>query len=68
MMRKDKCPPAYLNKVNPKQSEQEKYFKVHLDKRLTWKKHIGKTTKVISAYWHAIPYPINNKSFLINLF
>lgn len=39
-MGKKTCPPVYLNKKQLPQEDDAKYLGIHLDKRLTWGKHI----------------------------
>jgi hypothetical protein len=34
------CPPAHINNVQLSQEEDIKHFGIHLDRRLTWHKHI----------------------------
>jgi hypothetical protein len=38
--RRATCPPVYINDVQLPQSEDVKYLGLHLDRRLTWHKHI----------------------------
>ena len=39
-MRRETCPPVFLNNQPLPQSENAKYLGMHLDRRLTWQKHI----------------------------
>jgi hypothetical protein len=38
--RRETCPPAHVNNVQLPQEEDDKYLGLHLDRRLTWHKHI----------------------------
>jgi hypothetical protein len=38
--RRNTCPPVSLNNRQLKQCEDVKYLGMHLDRRMTWKKHI----------------------------
>jgi hypothetical protein len=40
MTRRATCPPVHINDVKLLQSEEVKYLGLHLDRRLTWRKHI----------------------------
>ena len=55
-MRKGTCPPVTLNDQYIPQSEVVKYLGIHLDKRLTWKKHLWTKRKQLGIkfnkmYW-----------------
>jgi hypothetical protein len=38
--RRENCPPVHINNVHLPQQEDVKYLGLHLDRRLTWRKHI----------------------------
>jgi hypothetical protein len=38
--RRETCPPVHINNVQLPQTEEVKYLGLHLDRRLTWHKHI----------------------------
>lgn len=55
-MGKKTCPPVFLNKKQLTQSEEAKYLGIHLDRRLTWSKHILSKRKQLGCkltkmYW-----------------
>lgn len=55
-MRRETCPPVLLNGHPLPQSEDAKYLGMHLDRRLTWKKHIFTKRKQLGIklqkmYW-----------------
>lgn len=65
-LKRQTCPPVNIYSVNIPQAEEAKYLGMHLDRRLTWRKHIWTKrkqldTKVRSMYWL-----IGNKSKLSN--
>lgn len=54
--RKGNCPPVTLNNISLPQEETAKYLGLHLDRRLTWRKHIQMKskqlrTKYSKMYW-----------------
>jgi hypothetical protein len=67
--RRGKCPPVHINNVEFPQTEEVKYLGLHLDRRLTWHKHIFTKRKQLGIaltkmYWlleHKSKLSINNK-------
>jgi hypothetical protein len=54
--RRETCPPVHINIVQLPQEEDIKYFGLHLDRRLTWHKHIFAKRKQLGIaltkmYW-----------------
>jgi hypothetical protein len=54
--RRATCPPVHVNDVQLPQSEEVKYLGLHLDRRLTWRKHIFTKRKhlgltLTKTYW-----------------
>lgn len=54
--RKDTCPPVKLNGIELSQSNEAKYLGIHLDRKLTWRKHIFTKRKALglklrTMYW-----------------
>lgn len=47
-MRKARCPPVLLNDVAVPQVDEVKYLGMHMDRRLTWKKHIKAKRKQLN--------------------
>lgn len=55
-LRKDTCPPVKLNNKSIPQSNDVRYLGIHLDRRLTWQKHIFTKRKQLglklrNMYW-----------------
>lgn len=55
-MKRDECPPVTINGTQLKQETSAKYLGIHLDRRLTWQKHIFSKrkqlgTKFRQMYW-----------------
>jgi hypothetical protein len=55
-IRKDTCPPVFINDVQLPQEGNVKYLGLHLDRRLTWHKHIFTKRKhlgitLTKMYW-----------------
>ena len=46
-LKRDTCPPINLNDAEIPQANEVKYLGIHLDKRLTWKKHIQTKRKAL---------------------
>ncbi|KOC66376.1 RNA-directed DNA polymerase from mobile element jockey [Habropoda laboriosa] len=68
------CPEVKLNNENLKTKDSVRYLGLHLDRRLTWKKHIKTKRKQLdlkmkSMYWilgHKSPLTLYNKLLLIS--
>lgn len=55
-LRREQCPPIYLNNIEIPQSTSMKYLGLHLDNKLTWRDHINKKKQHIelrlkNLYW-----------------
>lgn len=55
-MKRETCPPVFLNNQQLPQTDDTKYLGMHLDRRLTWKKHIFTKRKQLGLrfqkmYW-----------------
>ena len=51
-LRRETCPPVKINNCELPQAEDVKYLGIHLDRRLTWGKHILTKRKQLSnMYW-----------------
>jgi hypothetical protein len=50
--RREKCPPVHINSVQLPQEDDIKYLWLHLDKRLTWYKHIFAKTEITRNHLH----------------
>ena len=63
-LRTETCPYVYLNNIIIPQSKEVKYLGIHLDRRLTWQKHLN--TKIIQMKLkaHQINWLLNSKSKL----
>lgn len=49
ILRKDFCPPVHLNgQIIPK-ADDAKYLGIHLDRRITWRKHIWSKRKQLDT-------------------
>jgi hypothetical protein len=67
--RRDTCPPVHLNDVQIPQENHVKYLGLHIDRRLTWHKHISSKRKQLglsltNMYWllgRKSKLSINNK-------
>ena len=44
-LKKNTCPPVQLNSKQLTQLEDVKYLGIHLDRKLSWRKHIRVSTK-----------------------
>jgi len=63
-LRKETCPPVKLNNILIPQSSDVKYLGIHLDKRLTWAKHIESKMKQIKLKWQQLQWLTHKKSKL----
>lgn len=63
-LRKDTCPPVHLNGCQLPQAEDAKYLGMHLDRRLTWRKHIFTKRKQLGIKLRQIHWLIGRKSQL----
>jgi hypothetical protein len=66
---RETCPPVHINNIQLPQEEDVKYLGLHLDRRLTWQKHIFAKLKQLGItlakmYWllgHKSKLSTNNK-------
>lgn len=63
-LRRDQCPPVYLNNIQIPQSATTKYLGMHLDRTFTWKEHIVKKHKQIDLKIKDLYWLIGRKSKL----
>ena len=63
-LRKLTCPPVKLNNINLTQSQNIKYLGLHVDRRLTWKKHIETKCQQIKLKLSKINWLIGKHSTL----
>lgn len=63
-MKKDTCPPVTLNNHQLPQAEEAKYLGMHLDRRLTWRKHIFTKRKQLGLKFQNMYWLIGRKSKL----
>lgn len=62
--RNETCPPVRLNKQEIPQADEVKYLGMHLDRRLTWKKHIFTKRKQLGYKLSKLYWLIGRKSEL----
>lgn len=62
--RKGNCPPVKLNNVQIPQSDDAKYLGMHIDRRLTWRKHIFTKRKQLGLKLHQLYWLTGRKSNL----
>lgn len=63
-MRKGTCPPVTLNNHQLPQENEAKYLGMHLDRRLTWKKHIFTKRKQLGLKFQKMYWLIGRQSKL----
>lgn len=63
-LNKGTCPPILLNKVTVPQADNVKYLGVHIDRRLTWKKHIESKRDQLKLKMYSLYWLIGRKSSL----
>lgn len=63
-LRKGKCPPVTLNGIEVPQADHVKYLGMHIDKRLTWQKHIFTKRKQLGLHTRKLYWLIGRKSQL----
>jgi hypothetical protein len=61
-LRKETCPPVYVNQSIIPQTETVKYLGLHFDKRLTWREHITKTRKHLDLKTRELIWLIGKRS------
>lgn len=60
--RRETCPPVLLNNQPLPQVQEVKYLGLHLDRRLTWAKHIKTKRKQLGIKFKKLHWLLNNKS------
>lgn len=63
-MKRDTCPPVKINNCQIPQAEDAKYLGIHLDRRLTWRKHIFTKRKQLGLKLHQIYWILGRTSQL----
>lgn len=63
-MRRQTCPPVSLNNKEIPQANEAKYLGMHLDRRLTWRKHIWAKRKQLNSKISKMYWLIGRKSQL----
>lgn len=63
-LRRGSCPPVTLNNIDVPQADHVKYLGLHLDKRLTWQKHIFTKRKQLGIQTRKLYSLIGRKSQL----
>jgi hypothetical protein len=62
--RRETCPPVYINYIPLPQSDEVKYLGLHLDRRLTWHKHIFTKRKQLGLTLTKMHWLLGRKSQL----
>jgi hypothetical protein len=57
ILKKNACPPVQLNNKQLTQPEEEKYLGIHLDRKLTWRKHISTKRKYLDLKLRKLYWP-----------
>lgn len=63
-LRRDTCPAVTLNNIALPQSEEVKYLGLHLDRRLTWEKHIWKKRLQLGLLYRKMYWLMSRDSHL----
>ena len=63
-LRKGDCPPVTLNGHKLTQAQEVKYLGLHLDRRLTWRKHISTKRKQLSLRFREMYWLLGRRSQL----
>lgn len=63
-MRRETCPPVIINGQKIPQSDSAKYLGIHLDRRLTWQKHIFTKRKQLGLKLRKMYWLVGRKSQL----
>ena len=63
-MRRDTCPQVKLNGIEVPQTCDVKYLGIHLDRRLTWRKHIFTKRKALGLQSRKIHWLLSGRSQL----
>jgi hypothetical protein len=63
-LKKNTCPPVQLNNKQLTQPEEVKYLGIHLDRKLTWRKHISTKRKQLDLKLRKLNWIMGRKSQL----
>jgi hypothetical protein len=58
------CPPVKMNNVQIRTATETKYLGLHLDQRLTWRKHIQTKRRQLDMKYRQMYWLLNRKSKL----
>jgi len=64
ILKKETCPPVQPNNKQLTQTEEVKYLGIHLDRKLTWPKHISAKRKQLDLKLRKLYWIIGRKSQL----